>query len=384
MRAAQEFFEEAAGIGADGHPLNEGGERPQSDHRRDTGSPKWNTKAAEQEWKDNLTKRLSERRFDLDNDIIRPEPAFCVAGIGISTAGNLTAISAASKAGKSAFVSAMQASAMNIDSGGRDFLGVSSANLRGAAMVHMDTEQSRSDHHESVLRTLRRAGIEEPPPWFRSYCVTGFTALHLRAALKLELEAAEAKHGGLHSVFIDGIGDLVLNVNDAAEANEFVAELHALAIDFDCPIICIIHTNPNGEKTRGHLGSQLERKAETNLRLDKGDEVTVVWSDRNRRAPIPKDKGPRFAWSEEHAMHMTTETIGTSKVTAKKVRHTLIAESVFQKAGCDSLPWKEFLAHLGDMEGLTPAGARKRMDVMIEAKVITKKDGGHWTLTKEP
>jgi hypothetical protein len=342
------------------------------------------TTVDEQGWKDKLTRRLSERRFDLDRDIIRPEPAFSVAGIGISTAGNLTAISAASKAGKSAFVSAMQASAMNIDSCGRDFLGVSSANLRELAMVHFDTEQSRYDHHDSVLRTLMRAGIHEPPPWFRSYCLTGFTALHLRAALRLELEAAEAAHRGIHSVFIDGIGDLVLNVNDAAEANVFVAELHALAIDFDCPIICIIHTNPNGEKTRGHLGSQLERKAETNLRLDKGDEVTVVWSDRNRRAPIPKDKGPRFTWSEEHAMHMTTETIGTSKATANQVRLTLIAESVFQKAGCDSLPWKEFLTHLSDMEGLSKAGARKRMDVMIKAKVITKNDGGHWTLTKEP
>jgi hypothetical protein len=34
-------------------------------------------------------------------------------------------------------------------------------------------------------------------------------------------------------------------------------------------IVGVIHFNPGGEKTRGHLGSQLERKAETNLRLDK-------------------------------------------------------------------------------------------------------------------
>lgn len=185
-------------------------------------------------------------------------------------------------------------------------------------------------------------------------------------------------------MFIDGIGDLVLNVNDPAEANEFVAELHELAIGFDCPIVCIIHTNPNGEKTRGHLGSQLERKAETNLRLDKGDEVTVVWSDRNRHAPIPKDKGPRFAWSDEHGMHITTKTLGTSKAAAKRERLALSAESVFMEAGREMLSWSEFLTHLMDMEKLTKSGARKRMEAMIEASVITKNDGGHWTLNRKP
>ena len=140
--------------------------------------------------------------------------------------------------------------------------------------------------------------------------------------------------------------------------------------------------NPNGEKTRGHLGSQLERKAETNLRLEKSDGVTVVWSDRNRRAPIPKDKGPRFAWSDEHGMHMTSEAIGTSKTTAKKAEFASTAASVFSEAGCAALPWKQFVGHLGELEGLSEAGARKHLKAMERAGVITKNEAGEWTLTK--
>ena len=51
---------------------------------------------------------------------------------------------------------------------------------------------------------------------------------------------------------IDGVGDLAIDVNDTAESNGLVAELHALAIRFDCPIVCVLHENP-GENPYGTL-----------------------------------------------------------------------------------------------------------------------------------
>ncbi len=108
---------------------------------------------------------------------------------------------------------------------------------------------------------------------------------------------------GLFAVIVDGVADLVLDVNDAKECNALVAKLHALAIKYDCPdrIICVIHENPNADtgKMRGHLGSQLERKAESNLRLRKKEDVTVVFSDRQRRrAPILESATDRASPSE--------------------------------------------------------------------------------------
>jgi hypothetical protein len=108
-------------------------------------------------------------------------------------------------------------------------------------------------------------------------------------------------------VLVDGVADLVVDVNDAGESNTYTAHLHQTAIEHDCAVVCVIHTNPSSEKTRGHLGSQLERKSETNLRLEKSGEITVVFSDKNRRAPIQKENGPRFVWSDEAGMHVSTE-----------------------------------------------------------------------------
>ncbi|MSU34356.1 MAG: hypothetical protein EXS36_04470 [Pedosphaera sp.] len=211
----------------------------------------------------------------------------------------------------------------------------------------------------------------------------------MRLLLTLLLETAKADLGGVHSVFIDGIADLVLDVNDAAESNAFVAELHALAIQFECAIVLVIHLNPGGQakggtpKTRGHLGSQLERKSETNLRLDKDEDVAVVWSDKNRHAPIPKDKGTRFEWSDEHRMHVSTTAGGRSKFDAQRAQLLSEAQSVFLYSKRESLPWGEFIDRLKDQLRMkSKSGSRKRMEKMEAAVVIVKDLSGERRLEK--
>jgi hypothetical protein len=189
-----------------------------------------------------------------------------------------------------------------------DTLGFSSSNPNSKALLHFDTEQSPDDHHFAVRRILKRANLQAPPDWFESYCLTGLGHAKAWECVQRATEAAALKFGGVHSILIDGVADITADVNDAEGCNDFIASLHDLAIKHDCPIAGIIHTNPGTEKTRGHLGSQLERKAETNLRLEKEGETTVIWSDKQRRAPIPKHLGPCFQWSESAGMHVSTQT----------------------------------------------------------------------------
>lgn len=58
-----------------------------------------------------LRARLRARLFNPGVTPPRPEPRFFINGVGISTAGNLTALSAAVKNGKSGFIAAMVAAA---------------------------------------------------------------------------------------------------------------------------------------------------------------------------------------------------------------------------------------------------------------------------------
>ena len=292
MTAVERMVFQDAGIGSDGQPLP------------DIESPA-------------LLVRLEARLFNVQSKPAEPTPRFYISSIPICTPGNLTTISAPPKYAKSSFIGAMIAAAMTPEPETADCLGVSSRNPNGHALIHLDSEQSLFDHYTILSTALRRARLTEQPRWLKSYCLTGFPILEARACISLAMEQAAQSCGGIHSVMLDGVADFVQDVNSPEESNLFVNELHALTIRYDCPNIGVIHFNPGTEKTRGHLGSQLERKAETNLRLERDGEAIVVWADKNRRAPISKDCGPRFQWSQEHQMHVSTVTAGQVRTDAK-------------------------------------------------------------------
>lgn len=213
---------------------------------------------------------------------------------------------------------------------GADCLGFMSENPKGFAVLHLDTEQSPFDHAELVRLTSRRAG-HPLPPWLLSYCLTGFRAADIRRAIPLLMEQAQKQFGGIHSAFVDGVADAADDVNDPKESGALVAEFHALAIRFDCTLVSAIHLNPGSDfKTRGHLGSQLERKAETNLQIEKADEFCTLFASKNRHAPILKSSGPRFAWDNESQMHRSIESQQDAKENLEFDELTAVFKSAFE------------------------------------------------------
>jgi hypothetical protein len=326
---------------------------------------------------------LDKRRFDFDHPPRRPESIFKLGGQVIATPGNLVIIQSQVKSGKSAFVGAMIASPISEDPLG-DFLGVSAAGANGKAIIHFDTEQSRYDADQLIRRALRRADVDRPPPWLRSYCLTDVGVPTRRRLLAGELERAAQDHGGVFAVFLDGVGDLAIDVNDAAEANGLVGELHALAIRHDCPIICVLHENPGENthgKTRGHLGSQLERKAESNLRLLKdNDGVTVVFTEKSRSARISRDRGPRFKWDDADAMHRTCATMHDEKAGERRSTMQILAEEIFNcPEAVAGLSWTQIHERIESLEKLKRTGARRHFDKLISAGLVAKNGSGLYT-----
>ena len=350
---AQEMVTRGAGIGPDGHP----------------------TLTVE-----NLADLLQKRRFDFNVVPLPLRPIYELCGNVISTPGNLTSITSAVKTGKSAVIGAMQASVMaGVDSGCT--LDFTSSNPKAKALLSFDSEQSPDDHWQANSRALRRAGLQAPPPWLFSYCLTGLGSKRAWECVREAIRIAADQHGGVHSVLIDGVADLVADVNDPAESNEFVAELHEIAIQHDCSIVGVIHFNPNSEKTRGHLGSQLERKAETNLRLDKADLVTTIWSDKQRRAPIPKGSGPSFAWSDTAGMHVSVESPKSSKDTAKREALLALAEDIF--GDHSAMRYSDLVSTVQKLRTVKERAAEKKVGEMIALTVLRKSVAGMYQITKQ-
>ncbi|MCI0744050.1 MAG: AAA family ATPase [Verrucomicrobia subdivision 3 bacterium] len=320
---------------------------------------------------DKLDKTLLECRFNPDAEPPPAEVRYSIQTIPICTAGNLSAITAAVKAGKSALIGAMKAAVMAGRATDRDTFSLVAENPHGLPLLHFDTEQPPPDHWQQVRRATHRAGLAREPEWLLSYCLTGRTHVECRQLFYRGLEQARERFGGIHSVLIDGVGDLVSDVNDQKECNPFVAELHALAIRYNTCIIGVIHLNPGSDnKTRGHLGSQLERKSETNLKLEKSGEITTVWSEKQRRAPILKDFGPRFRWSNEHGMHVSCQCEADQRLAEQREQFADEVERVF--ADRPAMRWSDLRDQIKNRIGVKKDAAEKRIKDYLKLNTVRK------------
>lgn len=362
----------ALGYGTQRQEISDAWEPPGADGMEPTepsegGEP---VVATKKETDDERTMRLiNERVFNPELMLDPPVPVFSLAGVTISTPGNLTAITAQAKVGKSALVSALIASSITNPERGRDCLTAEGSNPNGYALLYFDTEQSPYDFQQTVRRTHWRADVEiyEKPDWLLPFGLAGLPIKVMRDGLRLKLQQAKEAFGGVYAVILDGVADYVLDVNDPAECNEFVAQLHGWAIAYHCAILCVIHKNPGSDKVRGHLGSQIERKAETNLNLEKDGEVTVVWSAKNRGAPISKDTAPRFAWNDEAKMHLQV-TAQESQNAASKTAEFLsgLAAAVLEPG--EKKSWTELVDAIVKQPGRSGVSvSRKTAEMTVKA-----------------
>jgi hypothetical protein len=302
-----------------------------------------------------------------------PETRIYLAGKPVCTPGNLTNIISKAKTGKTAGIGGILASAVAAAAGrtGMDTLRFNAANPAGKALVLMDTEQSTYDAYLCLTRALDRAGEETDPPWLCAYSLAGVADDQLRSVLPDMLDEVSRRHGGIFAVILDGVADFVADVNDPKECNPFVAELHGMAIRHDCPIINVIHSNEGqraGDDGRGHLGKQLTRKAESNLLLKKTNDVTVITSEKQRKAPITEADGVAFKWSDAEQRHVSCGAPASSKDAEKKATLTDLAAEVF---GADrNIKWSELERRIGaarNLKGNTPG---RRIDEMKRLGVI--------------
>lgn len=70
-------------------------------------------------------------------------------------------------------------------------------------------------------------------------------------------------------VFIDGIRDLITDINDATQATEIVGKLMKWSYEKKCHICCILHQNKADDNARGHIGTEIVNKSETVIAINK-------------------------------------------------------------------------------------------------------------------
>ena len=243
-------------------------------------------------------------------DFSSPPPAaqmiVSVNEVPLGTQGNLLCVTGGEGTGKSNYVAALIAGTIRPQGVEADTLGVAvKENTKGKAVLFYDTEQSEVQLYKNVGNLLRRCSRDAMPKYFKAYCLTGMSRKERLKSIILSMDRYHYQYGGIHLVVIDGIADLIRCANDEAESIAVVEELYRLAGIYNTCIVTVLHFIPNGLKLRGHLGSELQRKAAAILSIEKDNDpaVSVV------KALKVRDGSPldvplmQFAWDKGKAMH---------------------------------------------------------------------------------
>lgn len=87
-------------------------------------------------------------------------------------------------------------------------------------------------------------------------------------------------------VIIDGIRDLLTDINSAEQSTELVSRLMKWTYDYNIHIITVIHQNKEGGYARGHIGTEIMNKSETVIKVIKENMITRVTCEYSRGIPF--------------------------------------------------------------------------------------------------
>ena len=318
---------------------------------------------------------LKSCELDFNNPPPVAQMIVSVNDVPLGTQGNLLCITGGEGTGKSNYVAALIAGAVKPENAeGIDTLGVSiEGNPKGKAVLFYDTEQSEVQLYKNVSTLLRRCGRDTMPEWFKAYCLTGMSRKERLKSIVLSMDKFHYQYGGIHLVVIDGIADLIRCANDEAESIAVVEELYRLAGIYNTCIVTVLHFIPNRLKLRGHLGSELQRKAAAILSIEKDSNpaVSVV------KALKVRDGSPldvplmQFAWDKGKAMHAYLgEKPKEEKDRRKEEELVAVARELFSR--------KRFIGYMELSEELQAAfdvkerTAKSYIRFMREKEIIVK------------
>lgn len=183
--------------------------------------------------------------------------------------GNLVAVSAKWKNGKTFFCDILTAIFMGSDR----FVNCRSLMETGRALF-FDTEQSDSD----TQRVQKTIDAMTPPSRHDDYRVACLTSAAIDSdsdTSRSDVISYAVSHEKPDLVVIDGIADLLYNYNDVIESQSIVNKLARMANEYNCCIVVVMHQNKSiiDKNMKGHLGTMLYQKCSDVFNLEKHSDV---------------------------------------------------------------------------------------------------------------
>lgn len=317
---------------------------------------------------------LKSCEIDFNNPPAKAQEIISAGDVPLGTQGNILCITGGEGTGKSNYVAALVAGSIRPENSQVDTLGINVyQNTQNKAVLLYDTEQSEVQLFKNVSNLLKRTKRSEKPDEFKAFCLTGMSRKERLQAIVQSMDKFHYQYGGIRLVVIDGIADLVHSANDEVESLRVVDELYRLAGIYQTCIICVLHYVPNGLKLRGHLGSELQRKAAAILSIElDGDATISVVKVLKVREGSPLDVPLMlFSWDKEAGMHLYRGEKPREEKEKRKEKELLsVARDVFdQQTYITYIDLCEQIQQIMDVKERT---AKSYIRFMREKEIIIK------------
>lgn len=208
-----------------------------------------------------------------DTIAVAPEVLFC-NGTVIGTLGNFSASTGKAKSKKTFNVSAILAAALT---NGECLRYVAEFPEDKRTILYFDTEQSPHHCQRVIKRALQLASL--PTDKHPDNLIFAQLRVHVPDTRLEIIDRAIATTPNVGLVIIDGIRDLMFDINNATESSRLINKLMEWTDKYQIHIHTVLHLNKSDDNVRGHVGTELNNKAETVLQVTKSstdDEVSEV------------------------------------------------------------------------------------------------------------
>lgn len=228
-------------------------------------------------------------------------------------------------------------------------------------LLWIDTEQGASRVARTQRRLSRAVGDTDGKYMF-------FSMREFEAPTRLMATAYLIIRYKPALVIIDGIADLMNDPNDVLESALLRQFLLSITSRYNNHIIAVIHSNEKSlvDKARGHVGSELARKASTMFNLTSEGVSTTVAYDKTRDA---RPEG--FSLIIEDGLPKIIDMVRPTPI-SKKERLNLFATY------CGNFPSgvrkSELLRYFMDASGQSVSTAKRLLQLALEKGIVEKKE----------
>jgi len=324
--------------------------------------PKYNSDEVRERIEQNCRyNAIKPHLIDASANIPEPVPIISHYGSVIASEGNISAIVGAAKSKKTFLCTALVGALLR--SPGTACFGI--APSPKTTVLWVDTEQSANHVLKVIQRIHRMAGVDDTAPFDRLQTLT-LREVEPKERFNILRAAIAYYHPRL--VVVDGISDLMYNSNCIEESDAVVGEFMALSTEYRCHIMSVLHTNPNSDKARGHIGSTLQRKVETMIYVRRVGERSVV--------------EPQYCRNEEFApfaFHITEsglpEECEMPNESSEATTEVNSCVRIIQEGYPNGIERKIMITKLVESENINRAHARVKVARAIAKRLVVENGG---------